>query len=447
MSTVTVNMSETDVIRSRQELASYFGSLDAKRPTAWVQYGYKTDLTFQDFLNAYERTGAGFGAVHRILDGCWQELPRIKTKGSEDETPWEKKVKGLFSSINAWGSLKDFDRRNLVGRFSALIYRVADGRKLHEELGSGALVDVVPLFESQIKVTHWNVNESSPDYGKPLMFQYETSKRTSDDQAKPSTWINVHPSRVQILAEGSTNGDFLGGVPLLKAGFNALVDIEKVSGGSGESFLKNSARTISFEYDVNSAPSRISDDGQKVDVKKAHEDQVRKLNQNIDSAVVTQGGKTSVLQTSISDPTKPFEVAANLFAASVRLPFTIVFGQQTGRLASDQDNADANKRYGARREFELTPMLTAFIQRMQACGAIDKGEFEIEWPPLGAPTDEQKTDLLDKYTRAMKQAFDAGLAEPLFDVDELRAVVGFKPRKVLPKLNEGNPGAVIGANK
>ena len=75
--------------------------------------------------------------MHRLLDGCWQELPRIKAKGSEDKTPWEKKVAEQLKAINAWAKLRDFDRRKIIGRFSALIYRLGDGRALREPLHKG----------------------------------------------------------------------------------------------------------------------------------------------------------------------------------------------------------------------------------------------------------------------------------------------------------------------
>jgi len=442
MTTITVNASELDVIRSREALASFAGALDAKRPTAWCQYGYKTELTFQDFLTAYERGGFGHGAVHRILDGCWQELPRIKQPDTDKPGSWEKKVGQIMVGINAWGKFKDFDRRNLVGRFSALIYRVADGRKLFEELGAGKLVDIVPLYENQIKPTRWNEDENSPDYGKPLMFQYETAPPSSNDNGRPRTWINVHPSRVQILAEGAVNGDFYNGVPLLKAGFNSLVDLEKITGGSAESFLKNSSRTISFEYDPMGQPSAMGENGEKTSVREAHEEQVRRLNRNIDSAIVTQGAKAGVLQTSIADPSKPFEVAASSFAASVRLPFTILVGQQTGRLASNEDKIDATKRYKARQTFEITPALTEFVTRMQQCGAIDKGDFEIEWPDIAAPSDTEKLDNVGKMTAAMQQGYQAGLTEPIFDSNELRKAAGYEERKNDGMPTEGDPGAL-----
>ena len=62
------------------------------------------------------------------------------------------------------------------------------------------------------------------------MYQYRTRQvAVADTMGRPETWLDVHPSRVQILAEGSV-GDMFDGVPMLRAGFNALVDIEKISG-------------------------------------------------------------------------------------------------------------------------------------------------------------------------------------------------------------------------
>ena len=421
-----VNTSDLEIIRARQSLA-LGGSLDAKRPDAWAVYGYPEDVTFQHMLTAYERGGAGHGAVHRLLDGCWQQLPRIKQPGADKETPWETKAKALLTSIKAWIKLKDFDRRNMVGRYAGLIYRVGDGKALSEPLQRAQrLADIVPVYENQLKVVAWHNDTAAENYGQPAMFQYRTRPElAADTQGRPETWIDVHPDRVQILAEGSV-GDMFDGVPLLKAGFNALVDVEKISGGSAESFLKNSARSLTFEYAPDATPSTIGANGETISVKQAHEDQVRALNRNIDSAVVTQGAKAGVLQTHTSDPTGAFQLAANLFSASVQIPFTILFGQQTGRLASDQDKADMQARCKARQALELTPMLEEFVRRMQAAGIIEAGEFEVEWPDIAAPGDVEKLANAKAMTSAMREAFGAGMQD-LFGVNEVRAAAGYEP--------------------
>lgn len=441
----TIAVNETDLIRARESMLGMFGALDAKRPTSWQQFGYPDTVSFAQLLAAYRRGGPGQGAVHRLLDKCWQERPRIKTAGREDETPWETKVAGLFKERRLWAKLRDLDRRNMVGRYAALIYRVADNLPLREPLQRAVrLVDVVPLYEDQIRVTDWHSDEAAENYGQPAMFQYRTRPvQGADTQGRPETWIDVHPSRVQILAEGSV-GDMFDGVPLLEAGFNSLIDLEKITGGSAESYLKNSARTMVFQYEKDAQLQSIGPaDGQSgKTVRQVHEEQAKALNRNIDAAIVMKGGTANTLQTQIADPESPWGVAACTFAASVRIPFTILFGQQTGRLASDEDRADFVERCKSRQTNELTPMLEEFVRRMQAAGVIEPGEFDVEWPPLDAPGEVDKMGLLGKATAAMHQAFTAGV-QGLFEPNELRAIVGYEPlpAEALPEEDDDLPGA------
>lgn len=435
---IRINAGDLAMRIAREQLLGWAGSLDAKRPRAWDQFGYPTDVTFAHLLSAYSRGGPAFGAVHRLLDRCWQYRPRIKRPEADEESPWEAKVERVLRPL--WRRLRDFDRRNMIGRYAGLIYRVADGRALSEPMvGGRRIVDVVPVYEDQLEVQAWDSDTSSPNFGQPTMWRYRMRPpHNANNQGAPDKWVDVHPSRVQIMAEGSAGGDFFDGVPLLKSGFNHLVDLEKIAGGSAESFLKNSARTPVFEFDKEASPQSLATQdstGRTMSVRDVLTEQAQELNRNLDATIVLQGGKANTLQTQIADPTGSWMLAANLFAASVQIPFTILFGQQTGRLASDEDKEDFNARCASRRENELTPMLEEFVTRMQAAGLIEDGEFEVEWQPLDAPGDGQKADLLGKYTGAMQQAFASGLSEPLFDANELRRVVGFEERP-----DDGMPG-------
>lgn len=434
----TVNTDEytlRQMTRAREAILSgRFGALDNKRPRAWDQYGYPEQIAFTALLQAYKRGGAAKGAVHKLLDKCWQDVPRIKQPKADKETEWETRAANVLKAAKAWPKLRDLDRRNMVGRYAAVIYRIADSRSLREPLGRGKLVDLVPLYEDQLKVSAWDSDQASAEYGKPKMFQYQSRRLTSgvDQQGAPIEWVDVHPSRVQLLAEGSV-GDFLDGVPLLEAGFNTLIDLEKISGGSAEGYLKNSSRQIVVNFDANASvqhmaasPGVANPTGTQIS--DALNDKVKDLNRNVDSAMLLQGGEATTLQTTMHDPEGPFMVAANLFAASVQIPFTIIFGQQTGRLASDEDQSDFCSRAHSRRVNELTPMIEEFIIRMQAAGAIDEGEFEVQWAPLDAPGDDDKFALLGKATAAMQQASAAGLMEPIFDTNELRGIVDFEER-------------------
>lgn len=438
---LTVNLSDYGLLRAREDLLGVLGSLDAKRPRAWEQYGYPENVKFEQLLTAYERGGPAHGAVQRLLDRCWLKAPRIKQPEADKETPSEKKLAAMLKKAGVWRKLREFDRRNMIGRYAGLIYRVADGLALSQPLVRGVeLVDLVPVYENQLRVKLWDQNKDSASYGQPLMWEFRTRPANlSDDlQAMPQEWAEVHPTRVQTLAEGSTGG-FFDGVPLLRAGFNHLVDLEKISGGSAESFLKNSARVVVLKFDPMSNPQALTQnpDGTEtgLTVGQAVEEKIAKLNRSIDSSMVTQGGDATTLQTTISDPTGAWTLAANLFAASVQIPFTILFGQQTGRLASDEDKADFINRCVSRQVNSLTPAIEEFLWRMQAAGIIEAGEWQVEWQALDAPGEAEKAELLGKMTAAMKQASEAGLVEPLFDANELRAVLDYEQR-----VDDGMPG-------
>lgn len=434
--TITVN--EADLVRGRTEfLSGFMGSLDAKRPAAWAVYGYPEQVTFDKLLSAYMRGGPAYGAVHRLLDTCWLDNPCIKPPGKDDETPWETQVRQVFDTVDVWEKLQDFDRRNLVGRYAALVYRVADNLPLDQPLlRATELVDLVPLYEDQIKVTAWHSDPADwQRYGMPAMYQMRAKSPAAlaggDTQGQPELWLDVHPSRVQILAEGSVGGMF-DGVPLLLPGFNSLVDLEKITGGSAESFLKNSARTLTFEYGPDASPQAAVGGGTADEVKQKHDDRAKAINRNQDAAIVTQGAKTGVLQTTTHDPAGAWMAAANTFACAVRIPFTTLFGQQTGRLASDEDKRDMQARGKSRRMRLLNRMIREFVKRMQMCGVLPDGPFVIEWPPLDAPGDKDRAELLKAYASAMQAAAGAQVTEPLFIADELRKVVGYDP---LPKVD------------
>lgn len=193
----------------------------------------------------------------------------------------------------------------------------------------------------------------------------------------------VHPSRVILFCEGSEDDNVLSGIPLLEAGFNKGLDIEKISGGGAEGFLKNASRQIAVEFSKETDMATLADRAKKAgyaDLGEAMGDKVNKLNRGTDAAAVMQAGQMHVLSVTPGDPGPTREVTANELAASVQIPFTILFGQQTGRLASDEDKTDWAIRRNTRRNGFLTDRITALLERFWTLGIIDpptKGEVTI----------------------------------------------------------------------
>jgi len=407
---------------ARQTLGGIVGrSIDNKRPAAWDTYGYPENVDFDDLYIAYDRTGAGRGAIERINGKCWESLPRIKLDdGKDDVSGFETEIEQLMNddTLQAWSRLIEFDKRGMVGYMSALIYRVADNKKLDEPLDSAqALVELIPCWENEIKPLEWGDENTPERNGKPIMWSYSANK-VVDSEIEKETY-KIHWTRVQEVKR----------TPTLKAGYNSLIDMAKVSGGSGESFLKNSARTVTIELDKDMDVPTQDEEGNPISMKKIMNEQVRALNNNQDAAMILRGGKVSTLQSQIADPTGPWSVPANEFAASIQVPFTILFGQQTGRLASDQDKQDMAARCTQRRIFEINPMLSEFVRRMQKAAIMPQGVFVIEWDDLGEPSDTEKLDKAQKMVAINKLMFDAG-NEAAFSQEEIRLVAGYEPMTI-----------------
>lgn len=434
---------------SRARLALFGSGLDAKRVRAWDEYGYPKTLEFDQLLTAYQRTGAGFGAVSRLLSACWAEWPRIKPDDGTDEvTGWEDTVSAALEKH--WPALMDFDRRNLVGRYAGLVLRVADSLELDQPMGRASrLVELVPLFESQLRVAAWVDDQRNENFGKPAMYEYRTSVEqttapNSNVAAKPATWIRVHPSRVIVLAEGGS-GDMIDGMSLLAPGYNKLVDLEKIEGGSAEGVFKNSSRATVVEFDANTSVTQAVMSGTPGqapgNVADMVEEQVKALNSSHDASMMLKGAKAYPLQVSISDPTGTWTACANEFAASVQIPFTVLFGQQTGRLASDQDAKDMAGRAKSRQRLLLTPMLRDLVARLIGCGILPaQVKFVVEWVDLMAPSDKDKIANAKAMAEVSKQVSDTGQG-PAFDVSEIRRAAGFDPMEepVIPEGTEGDP--------
>lgn len=255
----------------------------------------------------------------------------------------------------------------------------------------------------------------------------------------------VHHERVIILCEGSEDENMLSGVPFLRAGYNKLLDLEKVSGGSAEGFLKNASRQlgIAFDKETNMAALKqaATDAGFK-DLGDALNDKVSRMNRGTDAALVMQAGTPSVLSVAPADPKPTWEVTANEFAASIQCPFTIQFGQQTGRLASDEDKTDWAKRCNGRRWGFQSSVVERVLERFWTVGVIDppsSGEVTLAWSDLLAPSEKEKIANMQAMATVAKdtqQAFGTPSVEP----NEVRAVGELEP---LPDVETPDPNAKV----
>lgn len=435
-----------EVSRSRQLYAAGFNkSGNTKRHHLWCEFGYPERLDFDHFYNMYERNGAAFGAVHKLLDACWSDSPVIvdgdETKKAKKTTPWEKKVTKLMKKY--WAKVKDADRRNLVGHYSALILQFADSREWYEPVNRDVmrnsrergLVKMIPAWESQVKPGELEQDQKSPDYAMPKFYYFqEQPVGDSGNIVGPMRSIKIHPERIIMFCEGSEDESSLAGIPFLRAGYNDLLDMAKTSGGSAEGFLKNASRQLGINMSKDTKIEKIMEDAKKAGysgLAEALNAAIQKLNSGTDSALVTQDGEAKVLSVTAADPGPTWTVSANQFSSSVQMPFTILFGQQTGRLASDQDKNDFAKRCNGRRNGFQTDRASAVIERLWTVKVIEppeSGEITLTWSDLLAPSEKEKIANMKEMAAVAKDTQQA-YGTPAVDENEVREAGELEPRE------------------
>ncbi|MFQ1000254.1 anti-CBASS protein Acb1 family protein, partial [Gilliamella sp. BG6] len=328
----------------------------------------------------------------------------------------------------------------IVGRYSGLIIQLRDSRKWEEPVDTvvlnrlepkDAIVKLIPAWEAQLTACEWNNDEADENYGQVTMYQFNEIA-VGDKSGKPNISRRIHPNRVVILNETSVINSMDDGESQLEVGYNDLIDMMKYSGGSAEGFLKNASRQVHLNYDTDTDMEELERELRKRGFEKpadALNRQIALLNSGTDSALITAGATANILSVAPADPSSGWSVSANSFAASVRMPFTIIFGQQTGRLASDEDKTDYAKRGMSRRNGFLSTLIKEFVNQLITLKVIQplvNGTLTLKWSDLLAPSQAEKIELMLKMSDVNVKA-QQSIGIPVFTPNEIREVGGYEP--------------------
>jgi len=411
--------------RAREALIRPGMGLDAKRNAAWCEYGFKNDLDFQDFYNLYCRGGLAHGAINKLTGTCWKTAPWIiqgeEQDNADQQTPWERSLKPLLMGGRMWRAFMETDRRRLIGRYAGLLLHVRDNKPWSEPVaGKGrGISKFTPAWAGSLTPVEFDANEQSESYGEPTMWQYVEA--TVNGRAGRS--LRVHPDRVFILGDWSS-----GAIGYLEPAYNAFVSLEKVEGGSGESFLKNAARQLSVsfdkEIDLNGIASLYG-----VELSELHKkfnEAARDINQGNDVMLINQGATVSPLVASVPDPTPVYSINLQTASAALDIPSKILVGMQTGERASSEDQKYWLARCQSRRENDLNFDIHGFIGHLMRIGVIKLiPEYTVMWDDL---TDASQGDKLAN-AKVMSDINSVSLAMgmPAFEINEIREAAGYEP--------------------
>lgn len=394
-----------------------------------ADFGYPTNPRFDDFYQLYQRNGLARAGVDKTVAKTWQDFPFVLEKPRDGgqarkETRWEKQIRERFDDLRLWQHLVEADRRGMVGAYSGLILRLADGQRLDQPVsgavpgGLDGLIEVIPAWEGQLTVSEWGTDQAQADYGRPKMFQFNESAVGTVTQPRS---FNVHPDRVLVWSrDGTVNGD-----SSLKPGMNDALAAAKIIGAGGEGFWKNakSAPVLQAPPEANFTTIAKALGCTVDELFDLMNEQVEAYQKGFDQMLMLQGMEAKSLGITLPSPEHFFSIACQSFAASLQMPVKILIGMQTGERASTEDAEEWAATCTSRRNAETIPGIKALIRRLERFGMIPNRDWSLAWTPLAEDKPGEKIDRAGKMVTANKASVEA-TSERVFTNAEIRAAAG-----------------------
>lgn len=423
-------MGFTDLM-SRMGFSHLLGLSHLGERDLYQVFGYPKTLKFEDFFARYERQDIASRIVDAPAKATW---PReLKATGAEGfEAKWD----ALVVEHNLHNVFERADRLAGLGRFSCLLLGFDKGALSGPVVKGSNLIYVQPLSEASVDIIEFEDNTADKRFGKPKTYKIaipdpKDMKLTSgiiQSGIKRKDTV-VHWSRIVHIAESVLESDIFG-TPRMQQVYNRLMDLEKIVGGSAETFwlTGNRGLHIDIDKDMELAPGDEEALSDEVD---EYEHQLRRI-------LRTRGVKVKPLGSEIADPEGNFKVQIALLSSASEIPVRILLGSEAGQLASAQDRANWADRIDERRkDFAEPAVLIPFTAAMVNAGILPEGPVTYTWPSAFKMSPlEESQEMAQKARAAGNMSRQADKGTPILTTNESREVLGFEVITE-DKLNEG----------
>lgn len=390
-------------------------------------FGWPEQVEFPQFYRMYCRNSIASAVVDKTVSKVWQDNPGVWEAEEPTMSKSEAEIADRFADIRVWQGLAEADRRAMVGRYAAVILRLADSKPFDQPVdrvagGIMGIVGVIPCWESQLLPSMWDTNPQSENYGSPTMYQFNEAAITDVINSAPRQFA-VHPDRVIIWSQDGT----IHCRSELESIYNDLIDAEKIKGSGGEGFWKTARGAPMIEAGAGVDPQDLAR-SMGVDVagiKQALNDQIDDFMLGFDKGLVLGGMTAKPLQISLPQPKEFLEGPINSIAAARMIPVRMLMGSQSGERASTEDAKAWALTCNSRRVNRCKPLILEFINRLEAWGIIPERDWFIGWPDLTESTGEEKVEKAAKMADINVKTQPGDI--PPFTPDEIREAAGFKP--------------------
>jgi hypothetical protein len=271
------------------------------------------------------------------------------------------------------------------------------------------LIYLRPLHQGAFEISRRERDNGNVRYGLPVRYKLRTS------QGEGEGTIPVPWQRVIHVAEEPIDDPALG-MPRLQRVLNRLMDMNKVVGASAELFWLYVGGILQADIDpnVSATPEELA----------ALEEQMSEAAHGLRRFLQTRGVDLKRISDSPPNPNDIFTPIKQIIAATAEIPERVLFGSERGELASSQDQREWGSRVSARQEqFAEPAILRPTLDRLMVLGVLPAAEYDVIWPPLSAPTEDEVADRATKFAQAIAAMAPAGAADLVMPPWEFRETV------------------------
>lgn len=408
-------------------------------------FGWDKLITSQMIWQMYARGGIARRIVHAYPDAVWAGHPKV-----EGPSRWTRAFEDIAEEFDLWNVFKRLNVLGEMGRYAILLLGVDDGADLEQPIRPGArkIIYVQPYSDRSAIITSWGDDPKDPMFGLPTQYTINPGLALMDEQlmgynganlpaatrvVTPSSF-KVHHSRVIHLPLGAVENSVYG-APKLWACWNHLTDLQKVIGGSSESYWLTANRGMSVNIDKDMELSEDDEAALSAEI----EDYVNGLQR----FVRTRGATVEALGTDVADPKGPVDVIVSQISGTTGIPQRVLVGSEAAHQASTQDKGTWAERVEDYRALEGEPhILKPFLKWCMAYGVLAKTDIRgvtVTWPDAYRLSPLERGQRANQMATALANASTAITNTPnIATVEEVRGqILGFPNDGALVPGTEG----------
>lgn len=350
--------------------------------------GYPTTISYQKYLDKYERHDIAKAIIDRPVRATWQGALQLIETNEPEDTEFESQWKNINRKLGLKSILARVDRLAGIGKYGVLVLGLDDVKEPSQlekpvTKGKRVLWYVKPFGEESAKIGDFEENSKSVRYGLPLIYEVQLMDKANQS----SMSVRIHHTRVIHIVEDNLESE-VEGYPKLQSVYNRLLDLDKIVGGDGEMFWRGARPGFHGKLDKDYQITQTTKDDLIA--------QVDEYEHNLRRILINEGIDLEALAQQLADPTSHVQVQLQMISAVTGIPVRILTGSERGELASSEDRGEWLSYVQARREEHAEPhIVRPFVDRLIEYAILPKPsvDYSIRWADLYSLSEKARVEI------------------------------------------------------